>query len=40
MKPFQDWERQPTRVLQQRLKIDEKLVSRLQSVNTCLGQAK
>ncbi len=36
MKPFQDWDRQPTRVLQQSLKIDEELLSRLQSIHACL----
>ncbi len=36
MKPFEDGNRQPTRVLQQVLKIDEKLLSRLQSIHACL----
>ncbi len=40
MKPFPNWSRQSTRVLQQILKIDEKLLSRLQSINACLQSAR
>ncbi|MDJ0728544.1 MAG: hypothetical protein QNJ33_00985 [Crocosphaera sp.] len=40
MKPFEEPNRQPTRVLQQLLKIDEEWLSRLQSIHACLKWAK